>query len=102
MPNDYITKKDLEESNKSLADKIANNFTKRMSEMSDAILAGMDKMFREERKFNQKTFATKDDLKREVSWLRDDIKGLEAELSDKPSREQFKELKSKVDVYLTN
>jgi hypothetical protein len=33
------------------------------------------------------------------SYLKDQINGLEADLSDAPSRKEFQELKSKVDQY---
>ena len=33
------------------------------------------------------------------SYLKDQINGLEADLSDTPSRKEFQELKSKVDQY---
>ena len=43
--------------------------------------------------------ATKEDLKREISWVRDDIKGLEGELSNTVSLDKFNKLKSRVDEY---
>lgn len=43
----------------------------------DTILEGMDNMLEEQKK----VFATKEDLKREVSYLRDDIRGLEGDRS---------------------
>ncbi len=49
-----------------------------------------------------KELATKEDLKREVSWLRDDIKGLTADLSGVPSKKEFNKLKEKVDKYLSS
>ena len=49
-----------------------------------------------------KQFATKEDLKREVSWLRDDIKGLTADLSETVSKKEFNQLKGKVDKYLAS
>lgn len=51
----------------------------------DTLLKGMDNMLEEQKKI----FATKEDLKREVSWLRDDIKGFEGELADTVSRKDF-------------
>jgi len=75
----------------------------------DTILKGMDGMFKEERKFNTQTFATKEDLKdtkeelkTEISWVKDDIKGLTADLSVVPSKREFNELKVKVDKYLAS
>lgn len=73
-----------------------------INEAVNAILKGMDRMFKEERKFNTGTFATKEDLKREVSWLRNDVKGLTADLSDTVSRKEFSKLKGKVDKYITS
>ena len=80
-----------------------NAFTtnKTLGEAVDTILKGMEGMFTEERKFNIQTFATKDELKTEISWVRDDIKGLTAELSQTVSKKEFNKVKSKVDKYLT-
>jgi hypothetical protein len=68
----------------------------------DAILTGMDSVIKEQDERNEKKFATKEDLKREIGWVRDDINGLKADLSDTPSRGEFKHLKSKVDKYLSS
>ena len=76
--------------------------TETSDEAVDTILKGMDNMFKEERKFNSQTFATKDDLNREVSWLRDDIRGLIADLSGVPTKKEFNQLKGKVDKYLAS
>ena len=84
---------------------------KTLNEAVDVIMKGMDKiidtlrsemqgLFGKERKFNMETFATKEDLKREASWLRDDIKGLTADLSDTVAKKEFSQLKTKVDKYL--
>lgn len=81
MKSDLVTKNDLSLSINSLKDELIQ----RMTEMSEAILKGMDLMFKEERKFNEKTFATKEDLKRETSWIRNDIRDIEVMMSDKPS-----------------
>jgi hypothetical protein len=59
-------------------------------------------MFKEERKYNTVTFATKEDLKRETRWLKNDIRDIETMLSDKPSRKHFEDLKSRVDRHLPN
>lgn len=80
--------------NKALATKgdilnIKTGILKTINEAVDAILKGMNRMFKEERKFNTETFATKEDLKREAGWLKDDIKGLKADLSDTVSRKEF-------------
>lgn len=67
----------------------------------DKIIKGVDRMFKGERKYNTETFATKEDLKREASWLKDDIKGLKADLSIVPGRGEFNNLKTKVDRFIT-
>lgn len=81
-----------------------------LGEAVETILKGMDTMFKEERKYNSQTFATKEDLKEfatkgelkaEISWIRDDIKGLTGELSKTVSKKDFNQLKSKVDKYLS-
>ena len=38
-------------------------------------------------------------LKTEIRFVKDDINGLTAELSDTPSRKEFNQLKSRVDKY---
>jgi hypothetical protein len=69
---------------------------KTLYEAVDTLLDGMDNMLDEQKKI----FATKEDLKREVSWIRDDIKGLTADLSEKASKADLNKLHSKVDKYL--
>ena len=71
----------------------------------DTLLKGMDNMLVEQKKIfatkedlknvreDMKSLATKEDLKREVGWLKDDIKGLTADLSGLPT---------KVDKYLAS
>lgn len=76
---------------------------KTLQEAVDGIMGGIDRIIDEVRmefKYITKNFATKEDIKREVSWLRDDIKGLKADLSDTVSRREFTQLQSKVDKYL--
>ena len=77
-------------------------FNKTLNEAVDVILDGMDNMFKAERKFNIETFATKEDLSREISWVKNDIKGLTEELSGTPSKKEFNQLKLKVDKYLVS
>ncbi|KKR30840.1 MAG: hypothetical protein UT61_C0001G0024 [Candidatus Woesebacteria bacterium GW2011_GWA1_39_8] len=69
-----------------------------------AILKGMDKLIgqtgenlRGEIK-NAKS-ELRSEFKTELGFVRDDIKGLTAELSDTPSKREFNELKSRVDKY---
>ena len=71
----------------------------------DTLLKGIDNMLVEQKKIfatkedlknvreDMKSLATKEDLKREVGWLKDDIKGLTADLSGLPT---------KVDKYLAS
>jgi hypothetical protein len=76
--------------------------TEVLNEAVETIIQGVDNLFKEERKFNVQTFATKEDLKREVLWVKNDIKGLTEELSSSPSRQEFAKLKGKVDKYLAS
>lgn len=75
---------------------------KTLGEAVDAILKGMDNIIKEEKKFNVQTFTSKDDLSREIGWVRDDIKGLTSELSETVSKKEFNQLKGKVDKYLVS
>lgn len=80
---------------------------KTLGEAVDTILKGMDNMLEEQKKIfatkeDLKLFATKEDLKREISWVRDDIKGLTADLVDTVSKREFNKLESKVDKYLAS
>ena len=76
---------------------------KTLQEAVDGIMEGMDRIIKETRvgfKYVMENVATKEDLKREVGWLKDDIKGLTADLADTPTREEFNKLQVKVDKYL--
>lgn len=80
---------------------------KTLSGAVDAVLKGIDNMFDEQKKFfasknDLKVLATKEDLKREAGWLKDDIKGLKADLSIVPGRGEFNNLKAKVDRFITS
>jgi len=80
--------------------------TQILGEAVDILLKGMDNILEEQKKIfatkeDLKQFATKDDLNREISWVRDDIKGLTAELADTISKKEFNKLKAKVDKYIT-
>ena len=76
--------------------------SKTLNKAIDTILTGMDNLLKEERIFNVQTFATKEDLEREIGWVRDDIKGLTGELSQTVSKKEFNQLKSKVDKYIAS
>jgi hypothetical protein len=70
-------------------------------EASDTILQGIEKLLAvsllEQEKRFEKKFATKEDLKREISFLRDDINGVKSDFLDVPSRIEFNKLKARVD-----
>lgn len=88
--------------------------TETLDDAVDTLLQGMDNMLEEQKKIfvtkedlrgvrdEMKLLATKEDLKREVSWLKDDIRGLTADLSGVPSKKEFNKLKEKVDKYLSS
>ena len=86
-------------------DKIVND---RLTEFSDVILETIDTNRDEtNQKFemvNQNvTNLSSDvkDIKQDIKFVRQDIKDLGDELSNRPSRSQFEELKTKFDNYLT-
>ena len=77
---------------------------KTLQEAVDTILAAMDKIINETKAgfgYIKENFATKEDLKREVGWLKDDIRGLTEELADTPTKSEFNKLQGKVDKYLS-
>ena len=72
---------------------------KTLSEAVDTVLKGMDNMFDEQKKIfankdDLKTLATKEDLKREISFVRQDINDLRSEISTSPTRSEFNKFKS--------
>lgn len=87
---------------------------KTLGEAVDTILEGMDNMLEEQKKIfatkddlrnvkqEIKSLATKEDLNTEISWVRDDIKGLTGELSETVTRKEFNELESKVDKFFAS
>lgn len=92
-----LTKDDLE--------KVEQITNKNLLEAVDTILKGIDNIILETRNgFKQisENFATKEDLSREVGWVRDDIKGLTADLVDTVSKKEHNKLKMKVDKYLVD
>ena len=89
-----------------------------VNDAAEKILEGVQTMFDDQNARNDKKFATKDDLKREIGavreematkddlkreigFVRNDINGLKADLSTVPTRKEFESLKKKVDR-LTN
>lgn len=89
----------MKEANSSLSEVILKQVKEIVMDASDTILNGVDVMFKEQDGRDEKKFTTKEDLKREVSWLRDDINGLKTDLSDIPTKKEFNELKGRVDKY---
>ena len=90
---------DIQDPNEVVTNGVLN---KTLNEAVDTILKGMDNLLKEERKFNTQTFATKEDLNREIGWVRNDIKDLTADLSITVSKREFNELKTKVDKILVD
>lgn len=101
-----LTKKDIVDSLKQVGfvteKKVKKIVTEIVMDATEAILNGVQRMFDEQNKINDAKFATKEDLKKvenKVDWARDDIKGLQEELSNTPSCKEFGELKARVDSY---
>lgn len=89
----------IKENNKILVKQIDKVVNSRLSEFSDVILETIDTNSNEE---NQKfDVLSKDisDVKQDIKFIRHDISDIEAEMSNKPSRKQFEEFKSKFDNY---
>ncbi|OGM55717.1 hypothetical protein A3F62_04515 [Candidatus Woesebacteria bacterium RIFCSPHIGHO2_12_FULL_44_11] len=103
MTTKQLTKKDILGTIKQaglVTEKTAKDIvTGIVMDASEAILNGVQRMFDEQNKINDAKFATKEDLQREIGWVRDDIKGLHAELSAKPSREELNRLEARVNRY---
>ena len=89
--------------NKNLKDKYITErkFYGVINDAVEKILEGVQNMFNDHNKINDEKFATKDDLKREIGFVRNDINDLRAEISTSPTRNEFDELKTKVNR-LTN
>ena len=66
------------------------------AEAAEAILAGIDGLVTDLRREMNSRF---DKVDVEQAHLKDQVKGLKADLSDNPSRKQFEELKARVDRY---
>lgn len=63
--------------------------------LSEVILNGVQTMFNNQNKLNDTKFATKEDLKRETSFIRQDINDLRAEIATSPTRKEFNKFKLK-------
>lgn len=72
-----------------------------VGDATEKVIGAMQEMFDErDVKINQLTVSL-DDVKRDVKFMHQDIKDLEVDFSDKPSKRQFEEFKSKFDNYPT-
>jgi len=76
---------------------------KTLNEAVDAILGGVDKMFQEQSKqiksVDHSLIALEnkiDKVETDIVFIKRDIRGIKAELSDTPTLRQFNELKAKV------
>ena len=77
-----------------------------LDEAVDTILKGMDNLIvglKTEVKsgFNQVNIHL-DKVDAEMSYIKDDVKGLTADISNTPSRNEFNQLKGKVEKYLAS
>lgn len=72
-----------------------------LDEAVDAIVSGMDNIVKELRQEHVEIREEIADLRSEMrsgySHLKDEIRGLKADLADTPSRREFEELKAKVE-----
>jgi len=77
-----------------------------LDEAVDTILKGMDNMFENQNKYLNKRFngvdKRLDKVEAELTYVKDDIKGLTADIAILPSRKEFNQLESKVDKYLVS
>ncbi len=86
-----VTQKDLQKQEKRLRKDMRSIANEVVSDAADKILQGIEKLL--------ENYATKEDLKREISWVRGDIDGLKSDLSLSVSRKEFNELKEKVERF---
>ena len=74
-----------------------------LDDAAATIIKGMDNLFEDLRweiKRNLDEIKSgQQELKVSISYLKDEVKGLKADLSDTPSRRQLHELKERVDKY---
>lgn len=82
-------------------------FDKKMDEVVDAILKGMDHMVTTQKnelrgEIRAAKEEVKQEIKNEVGWVKGDINGLKADLSTVPNRAEFTKLKDKVDKFTSN
>jgi len=77
--------------------KSKNSFHQSILEASDAILKGVEKMFDQQNLNLNSKFSDIDrnlrQLKTEISFVKDDVKGIKSDLSTTPSRSEFEDFK---------
>ena len=96
VANSYITTSQFEKAMKRI-DKRFDAHSGQLTEAVDAVLNGIDKIVGEIRAEEKKEHdQIRAEIKTESSHIRDEIKGLKAELSKNPSRDEFEDLKSRV------
>ena len=72
-----------------------------VGDATEKVLGAMQGMFNERDVKIEKLSEDVSDVKQDIKFMHRDIKDIEAEMSDKPSRKQFEVLKSKFDNYPT-
>ncbi|OGM29660.1 hypothetical protein A2801_00620 [Candidatus Woesebacteria bacterium RIFCSPHIGHO2_01_FULL_41_10] len=85
-------------------DTISYVTNEKLDQAVDTILKGVDNLMKELRKevrqeiseIRKEVNELREEMKQEFSFVRNDVKGLHAELSDTPSGKEFKDLKAKV------
>ena len=89
----YLTAKDIQ--NLPTKDDVKKITTEIVGEAVDAVLDGMNEISKN-MATKEELKETKEELKREIAWVRDDIKGLTEEFAMTPTRKEFEELKTQV------
>ena len=67
-----------------------------LDEAADSLLVGMDKLYQSFKQLFEKKL---EPIKADITFIKRDIGDIKAELSDTPSRREFKDLKTRVDKY---
>lgn len=79
-----------------------------LDEAVDTILKGVDGLIKQLRidlkkemrvEFRKELRDELEPIRADVTFIKDDIRGIKADLSDTPSRRQFNQLKARVDKY---
>jgi hypothetical protein len=75
---------------------------KTLGEAVDAILKGMDNVIFQTKVGFKEVNSCLEKLEADVSYIKDDVKGLKADLSGVPSIKQFNDLNKKVDKFVAS